>query len=91
MKNKYIYYAKISEAKFRQILHLFCIDIEASKVAKISQMSRQTVNMIFLFIRKIIPQIQAEFAVFSDENIEIDESYFDAKRVCGKSGRGCFW
>ena len=88
MKNKYINHTKISEEKFRQILNLFCIDIEASKVAEITQISRQTINRIFLLIRKRIQQIQGEFTVFSDENIEVDESYFGAKRVRGKRGRG---
>ena len=69
-------------------MNLFCIDIEASKVAEISQISRQTINKIFHFFRERIQQIQGEFAVFSDENIEVDESYFGAKRVRGKRGSG---
>ncbi len=52
MKNKYINHAKISEAKFRQILNLFCIDIEASKVAEIFQVSRPTINKFFYFLEK---------------------------------------
>ncbi len=47
MKNKYIIRSRISEAKFREILKYFCIDIEAVKIAKLSNISRQSVNKIF--------------------------------------------
>ena len=36
MKNKYIIRSRISERKFREILRLFCLDIEACKVAQIT-------------------------------------------------------
>ena len=36
MKNKYIIRSRISEAKFRQILKLFCYDIEAKKVSELT-------------------------------------------------------
>ena len=34
MRNKYIKKAKISEAEFRQILKLFCLEMEAGKIAE---------------------------------------------------------
>lgn len=33
MKNKYIVRSRISEAKFREILKYFCMDIEAVKIS----------------------------------------------------------
>jgi len=51
MKNKYIFRSRISEKKFREILKLFCIDIEAKKVAEITKISRPTINKIFDKIR----------------------------------------
>lgn len=53
MKNKYIIRSRISEAKFREILKYFCIDIEAVKIAKLSNISRQSVNKIFKQIKGI--------------------------------------
>ena len=46
MKNKYIYRSRISEKKFRQILRLFCVDLEASKVSFLTGVSRVTINKI---------------------------------------------
>ena len=40
MKSKYIIRSRISERKFREILRLFCLDIEACKVAQITAISR---------------------------------------------------
>ncbi|MCL1947215.1 MAG: IS1595 family transposase, partial [Chitinivibrionia bacterium] len=31
MENKYIIHSRISEKKFREILNVFCLDIEAKK------------------------------------------------------------
>lgn len=46
-KNKYIARSRISEVKFREILKYFCLDIEATKISKLSNISRQSVNKIF--------------------------------------------
>lgn len=54
MKNKYVIRSKISQGKFRQILKLFCLDIEASKIAEICGVSRQCVNRIFHSLRNLI-------------------------------------
>ncbi|MDR1725990.1 MAG: IS1595 family transposase, partial [Bacteroidales bacterium] len=47
MKNKYLVRSRISEKKFREILRLFCLDIEAQKTSEITQISRQTINKLF--------------------------------------------
>ena len=44
----------ISRSKFREILRLFLLDIEAIKVSILTKISRPTVNKIYLEIRQII-------------------------------------
>ena len=87
MKNKYIIRSRISEAKTREILKLFCLDIEAVKIAKLSNISRQSVNKIIKQIRILIAKECEKISTLNGE-IEVDESYFGAKRVRGKRGRG---
>ena len=87
MKNKYIIRSRISEAKTREILKLFCLDIEAVKIAKLSNISRQSVNKIINQIRILIAK-ECEKTSKMQGEIEVDESYFGAKRVRGKRGRG---
>lgn len=54
MKNKYMIRSRISEAKFREILKLFCLDIEAVKISKLSNISRQSINKICKNIKILI-------------------------------------
>ena len=88
MLNKYIIRSRISEAKFREIIRFFCLDLEAKKIAEISGISRNSINKIFKAIRIRI----AEFCELENPlgcgEIEVDESYFGGKRVKGKRGRG---
>jgi len=85
--NKYIKRARIYEAKFRHILRLFSLDIDESNVAQITGLNRNTVNRYFRFIRERIVDLCNQTSPFSGE-IEVDESYFGARRVKGKRGRG---
>ncbi len=87
MKNKYIKKARISESKFRELLMYFSEDETASKTAKYTRVNRNTVNRIFVLIRKRIVKISVETTPELGE-FEVDESYFGAKRVRGKRGRG---
>ena len=87
MKNKYIIRSRISEVKTREILKLFCLDIEAVKIAKLSNISRQSINKICKNIRILIAK-ECETISKMQGEIEIDESYLGAKRVRGKRGRG---
>lgn len=66
-------FARISEAKTREILKLFCLDIEASKIAKLSNISRQSVNKIINQIRILIAQECEKISTLNGE-IEVDES-----------------
>ena len=51
MKNRYIYRAKISEIKFRQLVKLFCLDLTASQIAEITGFNRNTINRYMTEIR----------------------------------------
>jgi len=86
-KNRYIYHSQISEKKFRQLLKLFCLDLNASTVSTQIHLQRKTVNRIFMLLRKRIAFLCEKELMFSGE-VEIDESYFGARRVRGKRGRG---
>ena len=88
MKNKYIKVAHFSEQKFRQILRLFCQSIEAKKSAELVCVNRNTINRLYFLFRTRILEIQEKEDVFDEGNIEIDESYFGARRVREKRGRG---
>jgi len=87
MNNKYIKRSRISEAKFRQLLQLFCLDINAQTITIITGLSRNTINRHVRLIRERIADLCRRSSPFSGD-IEVDESYFGAKRVKGKRGRG---
>ena len=86
-KNKYINGARITEGEFREILKYFCEDETATKAAKYSRINRNTVNRIYNLLRVRIVEISLSKKPGLGE-FELDESYFGAKRVRGKRGRG---
>ncbi|MDR0801239.1 IS1595 family transposase [Fluviicola sp.] len=88
MSNKYFFRSKISEEKFRTVLRLFCLDIEAKKVAEFTGLNRITINNIFNKIHYRIAEICEAESPFENGELELDESYFGARRVRGKRGRG---
>jgi len=79
--------ARISMKKFRQILKCFSLDIEATKIAQLTGLNRNTVNKYLLLIRKRMTEECELESPFSGD-IEVDESFFGARRVKGKRGRG---
>ncbi len=89
MKNKYVYRSRISEKKFREIVKLFSLDLEAYKTANITGLSRNTINKYYKAFRERISQICEQNSPLSGE-IEVDESYFGAIRIKGKRGRGAY-
>ena len=87
MKNKYASRSKISEAKIRQIAKLFAIDLDATQIAAVTGLNRNTVNRyLAAFREKIAHYCEAESPVSGE--VEVDESYFGARRVKGVRGRG---
>jgi transposase len=62
--------------------------MEARKVAEFTGLSRGTVNNIFTKLRERIAALCEVETPFSNGEIELDESYFGARRVRGVRGRG---
>lgn len=85
--NRYFRFSKISEVKFRQLVHCFALDLTATQTAEITGLSIRSVNTIFLRMRRKIAEECERHSPFGGE-LEADESYFGARRVRGKRGRG---
>lgn len=86
-KNKYMKYSHISERDFRAIVKCFVKDCTATTTASLTGVSRPSVNRLFMLLRRRI----AETSIASAKELgefEVDESYFGARRVRGKRGRG---
>ncbi|MDD5055514.1 MAG: IS1595 family transposase [Candidatus Peribacteraceae bacterium] len=84
-------YAKLSPHRIKKIIRCFCIDIDASKTAKLLGFNRKTANRYFLLFRHAIYRFQTEQLRLFVGKVELDESYFGGKRrrgVPGKRGRG---
>lgn len=81
--------ARISRAKFRQILRSFALDLTATQTAALTNLNRSTVNRYLTLIRQSIAQFCEHESPFSGE-IELDESYFGSRYVRGKRGRARF-
>ena len=87
MRNKYVKRSHISEKKFRQLVKLFSLDLNAVQISELSHLNRNTVNRYLKAIRARIAEVCETESPLSGE-VEIDESYFGAKRVKRKRGRG---
>ena len=87
MVNRYASRSKISEAKFRQLVKLFAIDLDASQIAQVTGLNRNTVNRYLMAIRQRIADYCEQQAPVLGE-IELDEGYFGPRRVKGLRGRG---
>ncbi len=86
--NRYYRRSRISERKFRQLTRCFALDFTASDTAELTGLTRKTVNTIFLKLRRRISQECERASPFAACEVEVDESYFGARRVRGKRGRG---
>lgn len=53
-KNKYVRRSRISETRFRALLHLFSLDLTAQNIAHITRLNRNTVNRHLFLIRERI-------------------------------------
>ena len=87
--NKYAERSRISEAKFREFVRYFALDLDAQKIALLTRLNRNTINRYLQLVRKRIAEYCEAFSPFQGD-IEVDESYFGAKRVKGKRGRGAY-
>jgi len=80
--------SKISAQNRNVIFACFCQDITATAAAKLAGVNRNTANYYYNEIRRmLLEQSLCEGGMETGE-FELDESYFGAKRVRGKRGRG---
>jgi len=89
MKSRHIIRARISERKFRRILRLFALDLHAGQIAKLTRLSRVSINRYLTALRVRMAWLCEQAAPMGGE-IEVDESYFGARRTRGKRGRSKF-
>jgi transposase-like protein len=71
-----------------RLIFYFCHDLTATATSELMKINRQTVNKYFLEIRKTIAVHCFEYETSEFGEFELDESYFGARRVRGKRGRG---
>ena len=83
-RNRYVRQAHVSEAEFRQLLRLFVLDLEATKVAYLTGLSRRPVNRYFHRLRQRLAA-ECERAGPRLGDIEVDESYFGPRRGACRS------
>ena len=86
-KNRYYSRSKISEAKFRQLIHYFAMDLTATDCAELTGLSVRSVNSIYQRIRRRLAQQCEQVSPLGGE-LETDESYFGPGRIRGLRGRG---
>lgn len=86
--NRYYRRSHIAEKDFRLLIRYFVMDLSASQTAVLTNISRRTINTIFLKIRERLAFVCEQASHFSKSEVEVDESYFGARRVRGKRGRG---
>ncbi len=86
-KNRCYSRSRIAEAKFMQIIRFFAMDFTASDTAKLTNISVRSIHTIYIKLHKKIA-VQCEKISPFNCIVELDKSYFDARRVRGKRGRG---
>jgi len=82
-------YSKLSNYKIKKILDCFVLDLTAVQTSKLLGLNRNTINRYYTLFRKAIQELASlDRKEFLNGEVELDESYFGAKRVRGKRGRG---
>lgn len=70
------------------VLRLFCADVPALTAAGLAGLSKQATQRLYGRLRlRILELAEEEARPFAGE-VEVDESYFGARRVRGRRGRG---
>jgi len=81
---------RISDRKFRLIIRCFAFDCTALQTSNLIRINHNTADRYFNFLRAVIIKeaIKERTREKVGDGIEIDESYFGARRVKDKRGRG---
>lgn len=85
-------YSKISAYELKKIIKHFCVDIDATKTSELLGYNRKTINRYYLLFRQII--YVHRLSLFQEKigwEIEVDESYFWAKRKRWFAGKLKRW
>lgn len=83
-KNRRAKRSKISEAKFRELVKLFALDLEATQIAELANLNRNTVNRFLKAISERLAEHSEQQSPFAGE-VEVDESFFGARHVKGEA------
>ena len=78
---------KISWYRVKKIIECFCLDITASKTALLLGLNRNTINHYYKKFRLAIYAHQYQEFKKMFREVELDESYFGAKRKRGFAGK----
>lgn len=81
------YNSKLSQYKIKKIIKCFSIDIDATKTALLLNINRNTINRWYGIFRQEIYEYQVNQKNLLYGSIEVDESYFGAKRQRGYHGK----
>lgn len=84
------YNSKLSRYQIKKIIKCFCIDIDATKTALLLDINRNTINRWYNIFRQEIYQYQVNQKNQLYGSVEVDESYFGAKRQRGYHGKNQF-
>jgi transposase len=82
-----IKHSKLSNYEIKKIIQYFCVDIDATKTSVLLELNRHTINRYYLIFRKAIYLYQSLELNKILGDVELDESYFGAKRVRGYHGK----
>lgn len=81
-------FQRISDKKKRLLFSCFKNDLTATQTSDLLNLNRKTVNRYFNLLRKEIFSESIREAKAEIGEYELDESYFGARRIRGKRGRG---
>ena len=79
---------KLSRYKVKKIIFCFCEDIDATKTSGLLSINRNTINRYYNLFREAIYHSLSSACLPEKGEFELDESYFGARRIRGKRGRG---
>ena len=89
MRNKYAKRSRIFEAKICEVVRYGAADLTALQAAALSGLNRNTVNRLYRGVRdRMRLACEAQRRLFGV--VEVDESFFGARRVKGRRGRGAY-
>ena len=89
VKNRYSKRARVSERQIRALVRCFAADLTALQTAQLSGLNRNTVNRLYRGLRdRLQAACEAQRPLFGV--VEVDESWFGARNIRGKRGRGAY-